>query len=172
MLIFIFGLVGSFVVIILIGRLTASIQKDSYGSLFKIPKPKRENSLGNLPIIKFDDKDEWGDELKKEIEAAYKLWYYGKEQYEIYKKVLTYKDALNKFVEHNYNGKNYIPATDTSYSRTLNRAIDYTWKTPINMYGETVKWELGYCNDILRDIERKAESIHRIKNGNYKELQW
>ena len=170
MLIFIFGLVGSVMVVIVVGRLITSIQKNSYGSPFKIRKPKPKNSLENLPIIEFDDKDEWGDELKKEIDEAYKLWYYGKEQYEIFKKVVTYKEALQRFVKYEHDRKNYIAATDTSFNSTLNRAIDYVWGNPINMFSDTVGWELGYCNNILDDIKRKAESIHRIKNGNYKEL--
>ena len=129
------------------------------------------NSLGlqqgkdtlSLPVIEFDEyEDKYGDELKAQIDEAYKLWYYGEDDYNIYQKVSDYRTALRRFKAHS--GNYMIDIAATGFNRTFDRAIKYEWGKPIYIEMSAIHYEEVRCDEILDSIERKAKHRHGILN--------
>lgn len=124
-------------------------------------------STFNLPVIEFEEyEDKYGDELKAEIDEAYKLWYYGKEKYTRIVNVTKLKIALENRSCVYWDTKdsyNMIGFNDISEYRILRMVDAYLAGEKFNMYDAAIHDAIYECEKIINHIDNITKREHEIK---------
>ena len=141
-----------------------SVSQSRYGMGLALQQGK---STFNLPVIEFEEyEDKYGDELKAEIDEAYKLWYYGKEKYTRIVNVTKLKIALENRSCVYWDTKdsyNIIGFNDISEYRILRMVDAYLAGEKFNMYDAAIHDAIYECEKIINHIDNITKREHEIK---------